>query len=568
VSTLAALWQGGWLRPVDHALALALARARPDTPDAVQAAVALASRALAQGHARVPLAQVPWLLAELAPGIDDIELPPLPDLDDWRAVLDGSPWVHACADDGGVDPSPPDRVLVLEGNAIALRRYRELEVRLATALRARVASGPGEGARLHLLTGGPGTGKTTRVAQALVEFAQARRADGAAAPRVRLAAPTGKAAARLAEAVRDALAAQVAAGRLDADTAAALAAPAATLHRLLGWQRDGSFRHGPAHPLAADVVVVDEASMVDLPLMCALVEAVPADAVLWLVGDRDQLPAVEAGDVLAALCAASEGAFAPFAAHRVHLTRVYRQAAGLDIARLAHAVRDAEPDAALAVLADGLAGVDWRPDGDRVLAEAVRDEVVPAFRRVAEAADAAAALRAAQALRVLCAVREGPAGSRTINAVVGQALDPLHGGEGWHPGRLVLVVENSPRQGLFNGDVGVAWPDAQGEMRVWFDAVGDEASAGEPGPRAFLPAALPAHEPAYALTVHKAQGSEFDAVWLVLPERGARVLSRELLYTGLTRARRRLVLWASEPALRQAIGRGAARWSGLAARLG
>jgi exodeoxyribonuclease V alpha subunit len=123
----------------------------------------------------------------------------------------------------------------------------------------------------------------------------------------------------------------------------------------------------------------------------------------------------------------------------------------------------------------------------------------------------------------------------------------------------LLVTENSPRHGLYNGDVGIAWPDESGQPRVWFD--------GRDGLRAWLPSALPAHEAAFALTVHKAQGSEFERVLLALPERGARVLSRELLYTGLTRCRRGVTLWASELALRQAVGRRAQRWSGLAERL-
>jgi exodeoxyribonuclease V alpha subunit len=549
MSLLGALWQGGWLRTVDHSLALALARARPETPDAVQAAAALASRALAHGHARLPLTQVSTLLAEID---GERELPPLPDPGEWRVLLAASPWVHALERDGGREPAPTGGVLVLEGDALALRRYRELECRLAEALRRRVAATP---PTLELLTGGPGTGKTTRVAQRLLEFARA----GGALRRVRLAAPTGKAATRLAEAVRAALEAQVAAGTLDAEAVAAFPVQAQTVHRLLGVGRGGA-RAPERIGLAADLVVVDEASMVDLPLMCALVEAVPAEATLLLVGDRDQLPSVEAGDVLAALCEASERPGAPLAAVREHLVRAHRPAPGFDVAELAEAVRAGDADAVIAGLAAGrFRGVRWRPQGDRALVDAVLAEAVPAFRAVAAAADPAAALTAARACRVLCALREGPVGSHALNARIGQALDPLRGGEGEFRGRLVLVTENSPRQQLFNGDIGVLWPDVRGEVHAWFDADG--------GPRAWLPAALPAHEPAFALTVHKAQGSEFERVWLALPERGARVLSRELLYTGLTRARRTLELWASEAALRQAIGRRAQRWSGLAARL-
>jgi exodeoxyribonuclease V alpha subunit len=205
-------------------------------------------------------------------------------------------------------------------------------------------------------------------------------------------------------------------------------------------------------------------------------------------------------------------------------------------------------------------GVHWRHGNEAALQATLRTEAVPAYRALAEAASVEDALRAARGYRVLCALREGPFGAQALNALVGAELDPASGGDGWYRGRLVIVTENSYRQQLFNGDIGIAWPDEEGETRVWFD--------GEGGPRPWLPAALPAHEPAFALTVHKAQGSEFERVLLALPERDARVLTRELLYTGLTRCRREVTLWASEDVLRCALGRRAARWSGLAEKLG
>jgi exodeoxyribonuclease V alpha subunit len=315
-----------------------------------------------------------------------------------------------------------------------------------------------------------------------------------------------------------------------------------------------SFRHDAGHPLPLDLVVIDEASMIDLPLMCKLFEAVPAAATVILIGDRDQLPSVETGDVLAALCDAG-------LPNRVHLEYSHRQGSDIDVAQLAGLVRDGDAAAAL----DGLRGerfrgVSWQAGSDRALAEAVLADALPAYRAVQAASDAAGALAAAKGFRVLTAVREGAAGSQTLNASIASALDPARRGDGFFHGRLVLVNENSYRHQLFNGDIGVCWPDEFGELRVWFDAPG--------GPRAWLPAALPAHESAFALTVHKSQGSEFDRVWLALPEHGARVLSRELLYTGLTRCRRQVTLWASELVLAESIDRQAQRWSGLAARLG
>lgn len=553
MSLLGALYSGGWLRSVDHALALSLRHARDETPDWVQAAAALASRALGNGHSRLPLELLPELFAE----IDSArETPALPALEDWLELLRASPWVHASA--GTTEDSAPlDCVLVLEGQALALRRYHDYELRLANALRERALAEPPQ---LQLLTGGPGTGKTTQVAQRLAAFVQAWDASGAKThPRILLAAPTGKAASRLSESVRETLAREIAAGRIGADFAARLPSQASTLHRLLGWQH-GNFRHDASHPLPADLVVVDEASMIDLPLMCKLAEAVPAHAQLLLVGDRDQLPSVETGDVLAALCEARERPGSALAACRMHLTQSHRQAEDIDVPELARLVRDGEGDAAIQGLrAQAFRGVHWREGNERALHEAALEQALPFLHHLRAAGDVGAALRMAREFRILCALREGPAGSQTLNALIGQALDPVHNGEGLFTGRLILVTENSYRQRLFNGDIGLVWPDEGGEMRVWFEA--------EDGPRDWLPAALPAHEPAYALTVHKSQGSEFDRVFLALPEAGVRVLSRELLYTGLTRCRREVSLWSSEAALREAIGRRAQRWSGLAARI-
>ena len=565
MSLLAALQREGFLRAVDHALALSLRHAREDTPDLVQAAAALASRALAQGHSRLPLRQVHELFAEVDA---EREPPALPPLEEWLAVLAASPWVHrpaarapgASSPDAGADGAAapvPDRLLVLEGDAIALRRYWDFECRLAAALTRRARALP---PTLELVTGGPGTGKTTAVAHTLARFVEARDAQGhEGEARILLAAPTGKAASRLTESVRASLARAVERGEMAPALAARLPTAASTLHRLLGWQHGGRLRHDRANPLAADLVVVDEASMVDLALMARLLDAVPEQAHLVLVGDRDQLPSVDTGDVLAALCDAGERAWSALHGRVQVLTHNYRQAEDIDVLPLAAQVRAGEVETVVQGLdAGAYRGVEWRQGSERALHDAVLAQALPAYRALAQADDVAAALQAARGFRVLCAVREGPAGVQAINALVGQALDPQRRLDGWFRGRLVLVTENSYRQQLFNGDIGVCWPDEQGELRVWFE--------GDASPRAWLPAALPAHEPAFALTVHKSQGSEFDRVLLVLPERG-RVLTRELLYTGLTRCRRALWLWAGEDALREAIGRRAQRWSGLATRV-
>ncbi|MBB4131785.1 AAA family ATPase [Xanthomonas sp. 3075] len=542
---------------------------------------------------------------------------------------------------------------------------------------------------LLLVTGGPGTGKTTTIARLLLLRIAQAQASNTPVPRIALAAPTGRAAERMAESLRLAIARAIADGIQLPSTASTaphgqatgpanpavshlpqagegargqpstweplLPTSASTLHRLLGVIPDSpNFRHNADNPLPFDLIVVDEASMVDLPLMCKLVEAVADGTQLILLGDADQLPSVEAGDVLAAILqAAGPGdtlqphdaqALQPLlggapdhttppgthsgglTGHRVHLLRGYRQAHDFALAPLADAIRTGDADTALALLRSGeLAGVHFHEDGEDPLALG-RDALLAHWRALADAHDPAAALRAASRLRLLTAVRAGPQGARGLNARIEQLLADtgsgarrLGGASPWFQGRLLLITENSYRHGLFNGDVGICLRSeaspfsgrseaspfsgrsdtnapsersdastatarseaagssggtanrgdpaaadrrAQGALVAWFEGDGDGQVRG------FHPAALPAHESAFAMTVHKAQGSEFDDVWLQLPTRDARVLSRELLYTGITRARRALHLAGSEAVIRAALARHAARISGLAWRLG
>ncbi|NUO77009.1 MAG: exodeoxyribonuclease V subunit alpha [Lysobacter sp.] len=367
----------------------------------------------------------------------------------------------------------------------------------------------------------------------------------------------------------------------------ALPMEARTLHRLLGSLPDSPrFRHDARDPLPFDAVVIDEASMVDLPLMCKLVEAVPDGARLILLGDRDQLPSVEAGDVLAAIvdAAGEDDALpaaielmlrpllgagpvapadaAPLAGHRVHLQRGYRQADTLDLAPLAEATRAGDADAALALLREGaLRGVHFHEDAIDPLSGAGRERLLADWRALAAVEDPAQALALAGRVRLLTALRDGPQGAAPLNARIEEALAGSYRPAYFH-GRLLLITENSYRHGLFNGDIGVCLRAGDGNEGsiVWF-------AGGSEGVRGYYPAALPAHAGAFAMTVHKSQGSEFDRVWLQLPRLDARSLSRELLYTGMTRARRELTLCASEPVLRAALSRHAMRVSGLAARL-
>ena len=624
MSLLETLRAQGALRTLDHALALSLRRLDPSTPDAVAVAAALASLAVSAGHAGFRIDQ-PWVLFGLERGLErDLDWPAPAQ---WQAALEASPWVARPA--AAADPAPDAAPLVLEDGLLYLRRYREYERRLAAGLQrlgsvaaqpegiaalaplfARLfpqAAGGGDQQaraaavallhRLLLVTGGPGTGKTTTIARLLVLLGARAAAAGQPPPRSALAAPTGRAAERMAESLRRA-AQQLAAEGIEDALLAPLATGGRTLHRLLGTLPDSPrFRHHAGNPLDVDIVVVDEASMIDLPLMAKLVEAVPDGARLVLLGDPDQLPSVEAGDVLSGILAAAgdglhlaaddAGALAPllgqvepsaiepdsappFPARHVHLVRGWRQSAGLDLAPLAAAVRAGDGARALELLRGSqLDGVHYHDDGAGLLQDpARRERFLAHWTALAQAPSPAAALDLAGCLRILTAVREGPHGARALNAQVEALLagrlaqhQPGVRSDGFFHGRLLLITENHYRHRLFNGDIGICLRDAHGQLMAWFP--GQTADA----PRAFHPATLPAHDSAFAMTVHKAQGSEFNEVWLVLPVRDSRVLCRELVYTGLTRARDALHLCATPAMLGTALSRHVSRVSGLAWRL-
>lgn len=255
--------------------------------------------------------------------------------------------------------------------------------------------------------------------------------------------------------------------------------------------------------------------------------------------------------------------------HRVHLQRSWRQDQALDLAPLAEAVRTGNARTTLALLRAGdLSNVHFHESVEDPLQ--TNPDLLAHWRELATQPDPVQALAHANRLRLLTALREGPQGARSLNARIEAQLSGRRIGTppAWFPGRLLLVTENSYRHGLFNGDVGICLPDAAGTPLVWFPGGDGTGSDGAQPVRAFHPAALPAHEGAFAMTVHKAQGSEFDTVWLLLPARDSRVLSRELVYTGITRARRALHVAGSADVIEAALARHVGRWSGLAWRLG
>jgi exodeoxyribonuclease V alpha subunit len=342
-------------------------------------------------------------------------------------------------------------------------------------------------------------------------------------------------------------------------------------------------RHDRDNPLAADVVIVDEASMVDLPLMAKLADAVPDDGRLVLLGDRYQLASVESGSVLAELCtAAGVNAFSdaqraalaplvpaagadvapsPLADHVVTLQTSHRFRPESAIGRLAAAVNAGDADAAIAVGREGDPAVqlhlDDAPDLD-ALAATLADAYEPIF----DAETPEKALAALDTVRLLTATRVGPSGALAMNQRIFEHLACRRGLDAlqrWYHGRPVIVLHNDYRVGLFNGDTGVCFAGADGHLRVWFRT--------ETGLQSLLPSAVPAHETAYAMTVHKSQGSEFERVWLLLPEGESAVLSRELVYTGTTRGRTRVTVAALGRCFADAVAQNSEKVSWLGSRV-
>ena len=612
MTTLETLRDAGILSPLDTHFACALGRIAGDSRPDVLVIAALTSRQVANGHVCLDLAS----LLSGPPLVNDAgEVVPVtwPSLDAWLAALRASPLV------GAADAATP---LVLDaGGRVYLRRYWYYERRVGAALLARAARPeiPVAGAwlrrsldrlfpvdasgdapdwqrvaalltvlrRFCVISGGPGTGKTFTVVKLLallIEEALQR----ARHLRVTLLAPTGKAAARLSESIRRAT------RDLDCADAVkqAIPAEASTIHRCLSPIAGSSthFRYNADNPLFADVVLVDEASMVDLALMHRLLEALPARARLILLGDKDQLASVEAGAVLGDICntgaprsysrgvvddvAALSGDRLPLEPGApaetgiwdcvVQLTRSYRYGAQSGIGALARAVNAGDVDAALAIL-DDAAYPDVAlvaPASGRGLSESLRDAAVRGFAAYLHAADPASRLRGLERFRVLCAHRRGPHGVETLNRHIERTLAEaglLRPDTPAYAGRPIIVTVNDYQLGLFNGDVGVIVAEGDTRHAVFV--------ASDGGVRRLSPSRLPPHETVFAMSVHKSQGSEFDEVAVVLPETLSPVMSRELLYTAVTRARHRVTVHASREVVAQAIARRVERASGLREQL-
>ena len=615
--------------PLDRQFAACMRRFDPGMDIAVEWAAKLACHALGEGHVCLDLRT--WAGSEVGPGLR------LPSVLAWKQALFTSAVVG----------QPGDfKPMIVEGDRLYLARYWQYENNLAENLLAKAvaicaecdlerlkadldrlfAHNAGQCPdwqktaaaiavlrRLCVISGGPGTGKTSTVVRILAALQS--QANGGL--RIALAAPTGKAAARMQDSIR----AQK--YKLDLPEAIVGSIPetASTLHRLLGSKPDSQyFRHNRDNPLPVDVVVIDESSMIDLALLCKLLEALPAKARLIMLGDKDQLAAVEAGAVFGDLCAGqgftgpflsllqktvgaksetSEDASLPPLLNAVELTPPPRGGKGeakgalgagraksevsalgdcivllkhshrfgthSGIGELARRVNEAEDSLPVRqiLLEGGFTDIAWRSQFDEAdLLEKMEIGYRHYFDLVGSGAGGVEVLSAFNRFRVLAAHHEGPASASSANRLyesfIRQRLR-VPNYERWYPGRPIIVTRNDYGLKVFNGDVGVClW--AESELRVCFED-------GEGGLRSIAPARLPEHEPVYAMTVHKSQGSEFDEALLLLPETASPVLNRALVYTGITRAKSRAEIWGGQDILAAAVRNAPERSSGLRERL-
>jgi len=608
------LYNNKIFRDIDIALARLLARLAPNDPPAVPLAALLVSRAAGEGHVCIDLHQ--WAGHEFKEPSERAPIGRCPDVDSWIDQLRSSTMV------GDADSHCP---LVCDRHGrVYLQRLYQHEQQLAQRLRQRAASAgqtlspdqmeqlrpllnryfcnsPSDGLpdwqkiaaaitllkRLCIISGAPGTGKTTTVAKflgVLIEWTQETPL------RIHLCAPTGKAAARLGASLSDA--------SLSMDCPPSVAAALAklepsTIHRLLRTQPGGrGFVFNTQNPLATDVVVVDEASMVDLVLMDRLVQSVPKDARLVILGDKDQLASVEAGAVFGDLCrGAREKSYSAamrdsiFALTGMPLPSADQHApAALSLADctvVLHKNYRFDQEDGIGALTQAInlgdsgrikqlfhnnpkATVRWeqwrsRSEFHKLLAA----HVLRGYESYLTSREPEEALAHFSRFMILGALVKGPFGVDQLNQTATDLLQKarlINRTRPWFKGRPVMMTRNSYRIGLFNGDIGLTWPNSDGRLSVWFQKESGEL-------RAISPQRLPEHQSAFAMTIHKSQGSEFDSTLLILPDQDTPVLSRELVYTGCSRARHQLILMAQENTIDQALSRTIQRTSGLSVAL-
>ena len=439
---------------------------------------------------------------------------------------------------------------------------------------------------LCVISGCPGTGKTSTVIKILALLIEQAKDN---CLHIALAAPTGKAAARLKESIRsskDNL-------RISDDVRKFIPDEVTTIHRLLGTIIGSSrFRYNSENKLPIDIIIVDESSMIDLPLMVKLFLAIPDEARIILLGDKDQLASVEAGAVLADICGNMEGqTFSPtfvntikkiagdisldennLKSHKlcdsiIQLEKSYRFASSSGIYLLSRSVNEGDGKKALSLSGNNIySDISWKKlPSPKSLEKALGELVIEGNFDYLQTNNPKEALIKFNRFAILCALRQGPYGVKKVCALIEKALKSIgfiksHGQ--WYRGQPILITKNDYQLGLFNGDIGIIMEDklTKGSLMAYFPKVDGTY-------RKIIPARLPEYELAYALTVHKSQGSEFDKVVLIIPDRDTKILTRELIYTGITRAKEKVEIWGNEDIFISATSRRIVRQSGLMERL-
>ncbi|QCA03386.1 exodeoxyribonuclease V subunit alpha [Pantoea vagans] len=594
------------LRPLDIQFARLVAT---ESQPALLLAAACVSAEAGEGHVCLPLSNLceDSLFAGRQPALAQAI---------WQAAGKPDDWPSHLADWSAVSDGSRVTPLVLSNQRLYLHRlwhsegrvadfFAAQDVKTAFDMRAagdvlnslfgdqpenwqKIAAAVALTRKTAVISGGPGTGKTTTVAKLLA--ALIRLNPGAL--RIQLAAPTGKAAARLTESL----------GRALQDLAVSdeerrrFPAEATTLHRLLGAQPDTQrLRYHAGNPLHLDVLVVDEASMVDLSMMAKLIAALPAHARVVFLGDRDQLASVEAGAVLGDICRCTESGYSLARAEQLALLtgctlqgsddgqapvvrdsicllqKSYRFDASSGIGQLAKAINLGDAEQVRAVFAAAHDDVSYQTLNSAEAYQVMLDEVAqgyqPFLQLIRQQAEPAEVIAAFGRYQLLCALRDGPFGVQGLNQRIEQRLMQLQRirrpgiGSRWYAGRPVMITRNDSALGLFNGDIGITLRDEEGNLKVFFPLPDGSI-------KAIQPSRLPSHETAWVMTVHKSQGSEFDHTALVMPTQFLPVLTRELVYTAITRARRQLTIYSEPGVFQRAVQLQTQRRSGLVERLG
>jgi len=569
-------------------------------------AAALVSSYTRQGHVCLDLSSVER--KELLKGENGIDPVVCPELNNWCKQLRETAVVG--------NPGEYKPLILDDHSRLYLFRYWEYQEKLANSIQRRVSNTIATSDIGHLkeelirlfpfndaeeinwqrvaaftaltkqfcvISGGPGTGKTSIVATILALLLKQTESKR---PRIALIAPTGKAAAKLQEAIRSIKTKLSCPDNIKEE----IPEEASTIHRLLGTIPDSPyFRHNAKNTLPVDIVVVDEASMVDLALMSKLIQALPLQARIILLGDKDQLASVEAGAVLGDICdTGAEHSFsqgfckdykevtgytihtqqnrAPESDIRdciIQLEKNYRFGSDSGIGAVSYAVNTGDGDRAIKLMKSGVYGdITWKNLPQlKDLTQVIKATIMQGYGDYLRASDPFKVFQVFERFRILCALRGGPFGVAALNILVEQILREerlINPDRRWYPGRPVLITKNDYNLRLFNGDMGIVLsdPSVNNELRVFFPATDGTF-------KKLHPFRLPEHETVYAMTVHKSQGSEFDKVLLLLPDRESPVLTRELIYTSITRAKKSVEIWGNENVFRTAVSRYIERTSGL-----